>query len=214
MRKLTSVALVVAALTFIPCLASAENFYVSVRGGPGITSDTENGPASAAVRDREEYKVGLTGSGAVGYMFPFGLRGEGEVGFVYSPLKREGGVDIDGSVKSYLLMANAYYDLKLAALGPFKPYVGFGLGVARVNIDQQIFRESVNHNVHVVTPRTSFAYQARVGVGYEVNRWLDVSMGYRFVHIDGSTYDRFGVDVGNVGALNNHSLELGAAFKF
>src|SRR2546423_4300426 len=130
MRKLTSVAVVVAAVTFIPCLAWAETFYVAVRGGPGITSDTENGPASAAVRDREEYKVGLTGSGAVGYMFPFGLRGEGEVGFVYSPLKREGGVDIDGSVKSYLLMANAYYDLKLAALRPFKPYVAGGRGGA------------------------------------------------------------------------------------
>ena len=25
-------------------------------------------------------------------------------------------------------MANAYYDLKTAWLGPFKPYVGFGIG--------------------------------------------------------------------------------------
>ena len=39
---------------------------------------------------------------------PFGLRAEGELAFLYVPLKSEGGVDVDGSVKNYLLMANAY----------------------------------------------------------------------------------------------------------
>ena len=203
---------VVAVVVTVPAVASAENLYAAIRGGPGWTQDSLDG--SFGFEDTTQYKTGFTGGAALGYVLPFGFRAEGEFGFLYVPVKTEGGVGESGSIKNYLFMANGYYDLKLAALGPFKPYVGFGLGVARVNIDQQIFRESVNHNVHVVTPRTSFAYQARVGVAYEINRWLDVSMGYRFVHIDGSTYDRFGVDVGNVGALNNHSLELGAAFKF
>jgi len=110
------------------------------------------------------------------------------------------------------MMANAYHDLKLAALGPFKPYVGFGLGVARVNIEQDIVREGVK--VEVNQPRWSFAYQARVGVGYELTSRLDLSLGYRYVHIEGAQYSRNGVDVGNLGALNNHSIELGVAFKF
>ena len=213
MRNALRWGVAVAVMTVMaPAVASAENLYAAIRGGPGWTQDSLDG--MFGFEDTTQYKTGFTGGAALGYVLPFGFRAEGEFGFLYIPVKSEGGVGESGSIKNYLLMANGYYDLKLAALGPFKPYVGFGLGVARVNIDQQIFRESVNHNVHVVTPRTSFAYQARVGVAYEINRWLDVSMGYRFVHIDGSTYDRFGVDVGNVGALNNHSLELGAAFKF
>src|SRR5204863_8960871 len=121
---------------------------------------------------------------------------EGEFGFVHVPVKSEGGVDEGGFINNYLLMANAYYDLKLSALGPFKPYVGFGLGVARVNIMQDIFRESANRNVHVNTPRTSFAYQARAGIAYEVTRSWDLTAGYRYVHIESGQYQRFGVDVG------------------
>jgi opacity protein-like surface antigen len=214
MRKLTWVALVVVAVTLIPTFAAAENFYAAVRGGPGITSDTENGPASAAVRDREEYKVGLTGSGAVGYMFPFGLRAEGEFGFIYSPLKREGGVDIDGSVKSYLLMANAYYDLKLAALGGFKPYVGVGLGGARVNNDQQTTISFLGgRKVDVDTWRTAFAYQARAGVGYEISKLWDVTLGYRYVHIDSGHIDS-GTRRIFLDEIRNHSVEIGFAIKF
>jgi opacity protein-like surface antigen len=195
----------------VPSVASAQNIYAAIRGGPGFTADSLDG--AFGLEDTTAYKTGFTGSGAVGYSFPIGLRLEGEFGFIYIPLKSEGGEDVDGSIKNYLLMANAYYDLKLAALGPFKPYVGFGLGVARVNIEQDIIRPDAGR-VSVNQPRTSFAYQARAGVAYEVNRWLDLSLGYRYVHIDGAHYSRNGVDIGNLGALNNHSVELGAAFKF
>ena len=213
MRNALRWGVAVAVMTVIvPSVASAQNLYAAIRGGPGFTSDSRDG--MFGLEDTTEYKTGFTGSGAVGYSFPIGLRLEGEFGFVYIPLKSEGGVDVDGSIKNYLAMANAYYDLKLAALGPFKPYVGFGLGVARVNIEQDIFRESVGAKVEVNESRTSFAYQARAGVIYDVNPWLDLSLGYRYVHINGTQYSHGGIDVGNLGALNNHSIELGAAFKF
>jgi len=213
MRKLTSVALFAVAVTLIPGLASAENFYAAVRGGPGITPDTDNGFVGSP-RLTDEYKVGLTGSGAVGYFFPFGLRAEGEFGFIYSPLKREGGVDVDGSVKSYLLMANAYYDLKLPVLGPFKPYVGFGLGGARVNNDQQMIATFFGgRKVDIDETRTAFAYQARVGVGYEFNKLLDLSLGYRYIHIDSGNIDNGGRRI-NLDEIRNHSVELGFAIKF
>jgi opacity protein-like surface antigen len=205
------VAVAVMILT-VPSVASAQNLYAAIRGGPGFTSDSQDG--AFGFEDTTQYNTGFTGSAALGYALPFGFRVEGEFGFVYIPLKSEGGEDVDGSIKNYLLMANAYYDLRLAALGPFRPYIGFGLGAARVNIEQEIFRESVGHKVDVNTPRTSFAYQARAGVTYDVNRLLDLSLGYRYVHIDSGTYSRFGHAVGNVGALNNHSVELGVAFKF
>ena len=211
-NALRCVVAVVAMIVAVPAAAAAENLYAVIRVGPGFTSDSLDGRFGQ--EDTTAYKTGFTFGAALGYALPLGFRVEGEFVFLYIPVDSEGGVDEGGSIKNYLLMANAYYDLKLDALGPFRPYVGFGLGVARVNIQQDIFRESVGHNVHVDTPRTSFAYQARAGIIYEVNQRLDLSVGYRFVHIDGGRYQEFGKDVGNVGALNNHSLEFGAAFKF
>jgi OOP family OmpA-OmpF porin len=212
MKKALRLGVAAAMMTMIvPSVASAQNFYAAIRGGPGLTSDTDDGPPG--FEDKTEYKTGFTGSGAVGYASSFGLRFEGEVGFLYAPVKREGGVDIDGSVKSYLLMANAYYDLKLAALGPFKPYIGFGLGGARVNNDHEVHFRSLGVKVDVDEWRTAFAYQGRAGVGYDVNKWLDLSLGYRFLHVDGGHYERGPVRT-NVGSLNNHSIELGFAVKF
>src|SRR6188474_2411292 len=110
MRKALRWGVAVAVMTMIvPSVASAQNFYAAIRGGPGWTSSTDSGPTG--FEDKTEFKTGFTGSTAFGYAFPFGLRAEGELAFLYAPLKSEGGVDVDGSVKNYLLMANAYYDL-------------------------------------------------------------------------------------------------------
>jgi opacity protein-like surface antigen len=211
MRKLASVVTLVAAVTLLPCLASAENFYAAVRGGPGWTPNNEVGVPGTP--NEQEYKLGFTGSGAVGYSFSFGLRAEGEFGFLYTPVSKDAGVDVSGSVKSYLAMANVYYDLKIPALGPFKPYIGGGLGAARVNDDHQIFISRLGVKADVDNWRTTFAYQARIGVGYDVNKWLDLSAGYRYIHINGSqqTFGRAKIDWGGV---DNHSAELGFAVKF
>ena len=211
MRKLASVAMVVAAVTVLPSLAAAENFYVAVRGGPSITSDNATG--LKGFEDTDKFNTGFTGSGAVGVVLPLGFRVEGEFGFLYIPLKTEGGVDVSGSIKDYLMMANAYYDVKLPFLGPFKPFVGFGIGVARENRDHEIFVDRINFKTEVDNWRTAFAYQARAGVGYDVNRWLDLMIGYRYVHIEGGQ-QTFGAAKVNFDKTENHSIELGFAVKF
>ena len=211
MRKMMRWAVAVAVMTVVVPAAAAENFYAAVRGGPAITPDTRSGIVGG--EDVIEFKTGFTGSGAVGYAFPLGLRAEGELGFLYTRLKRDGGVDVDGAIKTYLLMANAYYDLKLAALGPFKPYVGFGIGAARVNDDHEVFADGLGVKLDVDESRTAFAYQARGGVVYDMNQWLDLSLGYRYVRVDGGHYTVGPARI-NVGAQDNHSVELGFAIKF
>lgn len=211
MGKMLRWGLVVAVMTLVvPSVGAAENFYVAVRGGPGWTPDTTSGIAGG--EDTQKFNLGFTGSGAVGYVTSFGLRFEGEFGYIYSPLKSDGGVDVSGSVKNYAAFANAYYDLKIAALGPFTPYVGFGIGAARSNYDQQVFADSLGVKFNADEWRTAFAYQARLGVTYDVNQWLDLSAGYRYVHINGGELrDKPKV---NVGGLDNHSAEFGFAIKF
>ena len=211
MKTLATLSLFVAAVAAFPLLASAENLYVILRGGPGFTPDVKVGAPSD--QDDLGFGTGFTGGAALGYAFPFGLRAEGEFGFIYAPVESDNGIDIDGSYKNYLLMANAYYDFKF--FGPIKPYVGFGLGAAFVHEDREVFADGLGRFLDVDESRTDFAYQARVGIAYEVNNWLDLSLGYRFVHIDGATEGRGSNNfVIKHNSFINHSVELGVAFKF
>jgi opacity protein-like surface antigen len=216
-RWLAAVAVIGA---LVPSVAWAQNFYGAIRGGPSVTTDATH-PSFLGGEDVTEFKRGFTASAAVGYKFPFGLRAEGELGYVYAPLKRDGGIEVDGSVKSYLVMANAYYDVKLPFLGPFRPYVGGGIGAARVNDDHEIafpcrvcpLAGPFTGKIDVDEWRTAFAYQARGGLVWEVNTLLDLSLGYRYVHIDGGHVEH-AIGNLNVAPVNNHSVELGFAIKF
>ena len=109
MRRLAALSMFVAAVAMLPSLASAENFYVILRGGPGFTPDINIGAPGG--EEPDGFGTGFTGGAAVGYAFPFGLRAEGEFGFILAPVKTDGGVEATGSFKNYLMMANAYYDL-------------------------------------------------------------------------------------------------------
>ncbi len=216
-RRWLAVVAVIGSL--VPAVAWAENFYAAIRGGPTITSDTRGGlPGGEGI---VEFKTGFAGSAAVGYHLPFGLRAEGELGYLYTRLKRDGGVEVDGSIKNYLFMANGYFDVKIPALGPFTPFLGGGIGAARVNDAHDVVlrgscslcRPGVPTTIDVDEWRTAFAYQARGGMTYDVNRWLDLSLGYRYLHVDGGNVDH-AVGRIKVGAQNNHTVELGFAVKF
>jgi opacity protein-like surface antigen len=216
-RRWLAVVAVIGSL--VPAVAWGQNFYGAVRGGPTITSDTHGGLPGG--EGTIEFKTGFTGSAAVGYHFPLGLRAEGELGYLYTRLKRDGGVEVDGSIKNYLFMANGYFDVKIPALGPFIPFVGGGIGAARVNDDHDVVVRGpcsacgrpVPARIDVDEWRTAFAYQARGGMTYDVNQWLDLSLGYRYLHVDGGRVDHAFGRI-KVGPQNNHSVELGFAVKF
>lgn len=198
----------------VPSVAAAQNFYAAVRGGPGLTPDVRIGVPGG--EDPVSFRSGFTGSGAVGYASSWGLRFEGEFGYLYAPVDREEGLGIDGSIKSYLAMANAYYDLKIPALGPFTPYIGFGIGGARVNEDREAVITGLPGRIRIDEWRTAFAYSGRLGVSYDVNKWLGLSAGYRYLRIDGGNRDGSvppGVTIRSEG-MDNHSFEVGAVFKF
>ena len=158
-----------------------------------------------------DFGTGFTGGAALGYAFPFGLWAEGEFGFIHAPVHSDGGVDTDGSFNNYLFMANAYYDFKL--FGPIKPYVGCGVGAAIVHEDWEAFSDRLGRFFTVDETRTEFAWQGRAGIAYELTRQLDVSLGYRFVHVAGGDDTANGFPIHHK-PLMNHSVELGITFRF
>lgn len=55
MRKALRWGVAVAVMTMIvPSVASAQNFYAAIRGGPGWTSSTDSGPTG--FEDKTEFK--------------------------------------------------------------------------------------------------------------------------------------------------------------
>jgi opacity protein-like surface antigen len=211
-QTLKSFLIVFALALLVPSIASAQNIYAAIRGGLGSTPPTNDGRPGS--EDLSHHKTGLTTSGAVGYAWPSGLRGEGEFSFIYSPVESEAGVPLGGSIKSYLSMVNLIFGPTSSR--PIKPNVGFGLGGARVNHNDEFFNSS-GVKMQADETRTGFAYQIRAGLGYAINQRVDLSVGYRFVHINGGSVQQgLGADLHQVNfdVVKNHSIEVGFAVKF
>jgi opacity protein-like surface antigen len=209
-----SLATAVALALLVPAVASAQNVYAAIRGGAGSTPATNDG--RPGFEDLSEHTAGLTMSGAVGYAWPTGLRGEGEFGVLISPVKSDAGVALGGSVKSYLSMVNLRFDASPMVIEPFKVYVGFGLGGARLSYNDEYINSS-GVKMQADESRAGFACQLRTGIGYDISQRLELSVGYRYVRVSGGQIqqgqgsDRHPV---NFDAIKNHSLELGFAVKF
>ncbi len=102
-----------------------------------------------------------------GYAFQNGFRLEGELSH-----RRNDFSDFAGDAKATALMANLFYDLNRN--GSIRPYIGVGVGGARVEANGVIGPVSFNDDDTVA------AYQGLVGVAFSVSPQLEVDVGYRY----------------------------------
>jgi len=79
-------------------------------------------------------------------------------------------------------MGNALYDFNLK--GPLQPYVGGGLGVARLDASgaTQATGATINDT------DTAFAWQAMVGVAYALNENMKLTLGYRYFAVPDASF--------------------------
>ncbi|RPI66527.1 MAG: porin family protein, partial [Geobacteraceae bacterium] len=111
--------------------------------------------------------------------YNFGMfRLEGEIGYqindidkgtVYSRRGYASGSVSDGDVTALSLMANGYFDFVNTT--PFTPFISAGLGMARIDIND--FGGSDFDD-------TVFAYQFGAGVGYAINKHINIDLTYRY----------------------------------
>jgi opacity protein-like surface antigen len=86
------------------------------------------------------------------------------------------------------LFMNAYWDINTGT--PFTPYIGAGLGMAFVGTKYTGLAFDVNdpesawvsHDVGKKT-RTNFAWNIGAGLGYDINEYLTLDLGYRFASL-------------------------------
>jgi len=158
---------------------------------PGITIETE-------------FDSGLDVNGAIGAAFGQ-ARIEVEVAYRTNDIDNFEVLGIDvpggGDVSALSGLVNAFYDIKTESA--FTPYVGGGLGVAIVEIDDM---SVVGIPVSGSEDDTVFAYQLGGGIGYAINDKLTVDLGYRYFATDDPDFD--GIEA----EYDSHNVTIGIRF--
>jgi opacity protein-like surface antigen len=157
--------------------------YVGGHLGLNILSDSEINGGTLATD--EDTLIGF--GGVLGYDFG-NFRVDGEIALRFNTIDRLGGQSLDpqslGSgnnsttiASSY--MVNGYFDLPTG--GPWKPYIGGGIGFATVVIDWVAPGFFPFSSVTVADDNDSgLAYQFSGGIGYEINPRTTVTLSYRY----------------------------------
>ena len=212
-----------AVTTILTAPPAHAEWYVSGNAGAVNLRDAEftdtftGGSATGDV----EFDTGYGVSGALGYAWdPFRLEGEisyrrndldkvqvdtlSVAGVVFTSL---GTFDFEGDTTALGFMANGWYDVDTGT--PWVPFLGAGLGVARLNIDiESIAGVAITYD----ESDTVFAYQAGAGIGYKFTPEIMATLSYRFFGTSDPTFDD-GVDKIEA-EYRSHNIWAGLIFRF
>jgi outer membrane protein OmpA-like peptidoglycan-associated protein len=168
--------------------------------------------------------------GALGKYFANGFRGEIELSYRERDVDSipgdglglagfpNNGEDL-GRVQVSALMANFYKDLPFDAAGRFVPYVGAGVGIAKVRGEfdnvtgaQAQTDASINsgiagplpYRIYVSNDDYAPAFQGLAGVKLAISETVGLNIGYRYMQTGEYEYDGF---------VNNEPAELQGEFR-
>ncbi len=183
---------------------SLPDFYIAAGGGGTILEDTD--VESPAVDFETEPFPGYAFNGALGLDFGL-LRIEGEIyRSVYSIDNIKGAgieVNAEGSIKTWAGMGNIFIDIPLVVV---TPYIGAGIGRAKVDADDIRFR-----GVDIVDDDdTVTAWQAQAGIAFGILPLTDMTIGYRYFVTEELNLEN---DV-DIDKLKQHVVQLGLRVTF
>ena len=98
-------------------------------------------------------------------------------------------------------MANAYFDYLTCT--PWTPYVGAGMGVSYLKVDDGYYAKSVY----------TLGWQVMGGVTYDINSHWTLDLGYRYADL-GRVRGHFGEDFVNKVYARDHEIMFGARYEF
>lgn len=196
--------IVVVAFFAAPALAAGP--YVGGQAGAVFLSDSSvSGPG---VRGDIEFDTGY-GLGVAGG-FDYGTwRLEGEFTYRANDIDQFSGFGFsgpNGDTSSMALMVNAYYDFRMVSPA-FVPYIGGGLGGARISVDASGGGQVIDDDDIV------FAYQAAAGIGFAVNKQVTLDLGYKYFATADQSFEVSGIGTVD-GEYKSHNVFLGARFNF
>ena len=157
---------------------AAEGFYAGIQGGVAMLEDAEADPA------KSEMETGYVLSGLAGYDFG-SFRFEGEIAYRENDIDKvtilNSDTDSSGDVSAWAFMVNGYFDFENRTA--FTPYIGAGIGYARVEIDGKATyggSTTVKWDDH----DSGLAYQLMAGVAWDLSDTIVLDMSYRYLDCD------------------------------
>jgi outer membrane protein OmpA-like peptidoglycan-associated protein len=200
MRKALATA---AALVALPVVSQAQSlqypgFYVGVEGGLNWMFNTSMSTPFGATGTLYP-DLGWAAGGMIGYDF-VGPRVELEGVYRRNTATVGGGFfNQFGAAKDDIgVMANILYDFN--AGGVIVPYIGAGAGVAFVRTSA----------LNASTDSTQFAYQAILGVGYNIDPMFRVNLDARYYGTTNPYWGGTGYNNNNISAMLSLQVKFGA----
>jgi opacity protein-like surface antigen len=132
--------------------------------------------------------------------------------------------EYSGSKSEWLFLANAYVDL--GTWGGFTPFIGAGVGGARVTIHsfQDVCTPCAGGSVAFADEHSqwNFAWALHAGLAYKITRNTTFELAYRYVNLgDAETGDIYAYDgTNNINnpmkfeSLTSHDIKVGLRFNF
>ncbi len=221
--RITAISAALGALLMATASAgAAESQGVYVRadlGGsfarsPGGTVADGNG-FSGNLRSSAVFEIGA------GYQLPYNLRVDLTAGYRPSLAIRSresiSGFDLqaDAGLKTWTVMANAYYDIDTGTA--FTPYVGAGAGVAFNRLNSITYRFGAAEFQENGKNTNRFAWSVTAGAAYAVTPAIKVDLGYRY--LDAGRFETSGVTTNGPvtpvkGDVRTHEIKLGLRYAF
>jgi opacity protein-like surface antigen len=163
--------------------------------------------------DRVEFDSGIDVGGSGGYDFGY-VRLEEELSYKYGDIDAVHDTtsnatyhDIDGSMGVFAAMFNCFFDLHNNS--PVTPYLGGGIGVAVLHLDDTYYDHG---KLYDADDDTVFAYQVGAGVEININRSFSLDLGYRYFVTDKGRFE--GDGLGTRMKFESHNGTVGVRFKF
>ncbi|MEZ5957070.1 MAG: outer membrane beta-barrel protein [Hyphomonadaceae bacterium] len=153
----------------------------------------------------------------LGYAFQNGFRLEGELGHRFNQIEPTDTIDAGGDVHAWSAMANLFYDFNRG--GRLEPYIGVGVGAARLNYNVN------DHSAlaYAEGEDTVLAYQGMVGFAVGLGEQWDLDIGYRYFVAEGAEGDGTDTSIGSTTVVTpfttdadyeHQALTVGLRYQF
>tara|TARA_R110002110_G_scaffold85816_4_gene223709 strand:+ start:43060 stop:44139 length:1080 start_codon:yes stop_codon:yes gene_type:complete len=178
-------------------------WYIS--GLVGLNKANDSDIDGSGINAEAEFDWGPAGLAGVGFDYGSNWRAELEAGYRDADIDSVSGATSTGDIEALSLMANAFYDIDINS--SFEPYVGAGLGFARVSADgvSPVSTTSIDDDDY------GYALQAAAGVAYPLSERLKLTVDYRFLSVQDLNYTTAS-GVGVDADYNDHSIFVGLRF--
>ncbi|MEM9177839.1 MAG: outer membrane beta-barrel protein [Myxococcota bacterium] len=156
------------------------NYFEFQAGAAWVPNQTiKNGGTLGSIQlDEPGYHVG----GAIGRQFTDLIRAEFAVSYREGDVDQAGfasGTQADGKSSLTAVMINAYADFPM---GPFTPWIGFGIGGGEYKVDVIQKAPGV---LDIDDADAVFVYNAMVGASVPLSEVATLNFGYRYIAIAG-----------------------------